>query len=413
MEILKKLLILVLLCLPIAELGRYIFPRIGQAPLLLNDIVVTLLVGWWIGYTLFFKKRKITSILFLPIFLWSMVMCLSLLSNSGTLALSELFTSSLYIFRWCLYACLFLIILDVDAQFKNFLLFLLMSVGQIIVLFGFVQYFWYPSLRNLYYLGWDEHLYRMFSVFFDPNFAGVFFVLVFLLTVGQINLNLVKNQRLAFVLCFFSVLDIIAIYLTYSRSALLTLIVSVAIFLVLYGKKKVLLGILILLIGAIFIAPKSLQTEGTNLFRVTSSEARLSSATTAVAIVKEHPFLGVGFNAYRYAQKEQLSAHDWMETHAGAGTDNSFLFVLATTGIVGLIFYIYLWVQIGRVIYQQRAKTADRQKWGMSVVTLASVGGVFISALFINSLFYIFIMEWLWILLGCTILSKKQLKDYI
>ena len=56
---------------------------------------------------------------------------------------------------------------------------LLLFSGLVIVGLGFVQYFFYLGLRNLYYLGWDEHLSFIFQLL-DPNFAGAFPALFFI-----------------------------------------------------------------------------------------------------------------------------------------------------------------------------------------------------------------------------------------
>jgi O-antigen ligase len=127
-----------------------------------------------------------------------------------------------------------------------------------------------------------------------------------------------------FILAVFSFLDIGAIYLTYSRSALLMLVVSLFVFLWFYGMKKYLAGVFVLLLIFLFFSPKSFQTEGTNIFRIASSEARIESAKTAIEIAQKQPLFGVGFNAYRYAQNRYgyLTDKKWGETHAGAGTDN-------------------------------------------------------------------------------------------
>jgi len=44
------------------------------------------------------------------------------------------------------------------------------------------------------------------------------------------------------------------------------------------------------------------------------------------------------------AQKEKgyLNSSNWQTNHAGAGADNSYLFVLATSGTIGLIAFGYL-----------------------------------------------------------------------
>jgi len=396
MAVLKFLTILTITLLPVGELGRYIIPSIGSAPLVLNDVLVGVTVGYWVVYKIK-QKELIGGVLCLPIFLFLAVCLLSLLVNSTVLSPPQLFVSSLYILRWGMYAGLYFVVKDLTTVFKQKIMLLLVSIGQVIVGIGYLQYFFYPSLRNLYYLGWDEHLYRMFSVFLDPNFAGVVFVLIFLLTVG-IGMRKYRDQNhgMFFILAVFSFLDIGAIYLTYSRSALLMLVVSLFVFLWFYGMKKYLAGVFVLLLIFLFFSPKSFQTEGTNIFRIASSEARIESAKTAIEIAQKQPLFGVGFNAYRYAQNRYgyLTDKKWGETHAGAGTDNSYLFVLATTGIIGIGVYLFL-------LYRMTVLTLKKREV-MHIVVLSSLTGVFISSLFINSLFYIFIMEWLWILLGTT-----------
>src|SRR3989344_4212784 len=91
----------------------------------------------------------------------------------------------------------------------------------------------------LYYLGWDEHLYRLFSTFLDPNFAGAFFVLYFLFALN-ILIDSLKKQTKFFSLFIglMSFLALIAIFLTYSRSALLMLITGSFIFLFLNARRS-------------------------------------------------------------------------------------------------------------------------------------------------------------------------------
>lgn len=396
MAVLTFLTILTIILLPVGELGRYVFPSTGSVPLVLNDVLAGITVGYWLLYKLQ-KKEAISGTLCIPILLFLAGCLLSLLVNSTVLSLPQLFISSLYILRWGVYAGLYFVIKDFPLSLKKKIMYVLVIIGQIIVGIGYLQFFIYPSLRNLYYLGWDEHLYRMFSVFLDPNFAGVFFVLVFLLTFG-IGIQKYKEKQYAivFILSVFSFLDVVAVYLTYSRSALLMLVISIFFFLWYLGEKRYIVTALVFLFLLLVFSPKSFQTEGTNIFRIASSEARIESGQRAIEIAIRHPIFGVGFNAYRYAQNRlgYLTDKKWGETHAGAGTDNSYLFVLATTGIVGIGMYLYL---LSRMV----AMTVKKRDV-IHVVAVSSLIGVFISSLFINSLFYIFIMEWLWILLGTT-----------
>lgn len=406
MGILKYVLLFTILLLPLGEVGRYIFPSFGNTPLLLNDIFVAATVSLWIGLVI---KRKQYTVhkLWIPICLFLAVCILSLLVNSFWLTLPQLMSSALYILRWGIYAGLFFVVQEVGKTHGKQILWTMLISGQVIIGIGYMQFFLYPSLGNLYYLGWDEHLYRMFSVFLDPNFAGIFFACVFFLTCVPIMEYLHKKQYyLAALLCVVAFVDIAAVYLTYSRTALLTLLVGMIMALLLLSQKKYIVLVLLCLFLGIFLFPKSFQTEGTNLLRIASAESRLSTALQAGEIIQKNPVMGVGFNAYRYAQYKYgyLSGPIWMTSHGGSSTDNSYLFVLATTGSIGGAIFGYLIYRIMSVCLPKEKKTK------LDILISATLVGVGISALFNNSLFYVFIMEWVWLAIGLVAVNRMEKK---
>jgi len=61
------------------------------------------------------------------------------------------------------------------------------------------------------------------------------------------------------------------------------------------------------------------------------------------------------------------------------------LFVWATTGVLGLLVYLRFWLK------------AVRSK---NLIVTASVTALFAHAVFLNSLFYPWVMAWLWTLLA-------------
>lgn len=391
----KIAFILFLILFPCGEIAR--FDLSNGIAVTLNDISLIALIFVFVLESILNKSlsKNLNKHLLKPILLFIGIGIFSLLINSKNLSQLEFLVSFLYLLRWLLYASIYFVVSSFNSSFKNKIPILLIVVGAFTVVGGYIQYFFYPALRNLYYLGWDEHLYRMFSSFLDPNFAGAFFVLLTLFNTYLLLSYFKKKDYIKTVLLFtIELLTLASIFLTYSRSAILMFLVGGLIFLFLCVKtlkKRILIACLYLslFIIAIFILPRSFQTEGTNLLRSVSSLARIGSSQNAIIIFKDNPILGVGFNAYRYAQKKYgfIKGEDWEKSHAGAGTDNSFLFILATTGVLGIASYIYLL----RSILKNRNK-----------VLIASLFALFINAFFINSLFFPFIMEWIWILAAVT-----------
>lgn len=391
MGVLKIIFSLLILSFPIAGIGRFQFSN-GVA-ISINDAFLIVLVISWIGYHLLNKNKIVKNSLTKPIFIFIGIALISLVVNIQHLSFMNFLVAFSYLLRWAMYMSLFFIVREFDKKFKNKIPYLLLFSGLSVTVMGYIQYFLYPDLKNLFYLGWDEHLYRMFSGFLDPNFAGAFFVLFFIFVLGLIYQYL-KNNLIskAAVLGLLNVFVLIAVYLTYSRSAFIMLIVSLSVFLFLIKKWKLIIFTLVGLLLIVFIVPKSFQTEGTNLFRTFSSQQRIESSQIALKIFQNNPVFGVGFNAYRYAQnKFGLSNQIWQTTHSGAGTDNSFLFVLATTGVMGLVSYLYLIFSIFALA------NINFKNNVFSLILFSSLAGLIINSLFINSLFYVFILEWIWI----------------
>ncbi len=403
MSILKFIFIIFLGTFCLGEVIRFdLGNNISIKPV---DIAAIILFLTWTPHV--FKKWKKdvrSNSLFIPIISIVIVMFVSLLFNIKNFSGNEIFVGLSYILRWILYMSLFFVVKSFPNKFKEKIVYLLLGIGAVITFFGFIQYFFYPNLRNLYYLGWDEHIHRMFSTFLDPNFAGAFFVLYLTFLTGMLLFFLKNNKtKQALFMGFISVFTLTSVYLTYSRSALIMLFVSAFIFLTLIKKIRWLIVIIGVSMLFILISSRNYYIENINLFRTASAEARIDSAKVVIEIIKNNPFFGVGFNTYRYAQIKYgfRSAVGSSISHADAGTDNSFLFILATTGIVGLIFYLNLLREILKRTYLNHKKFTDHniQKY-IGIIIISSVGGIIFDSFFVNSLFYSFVMIWMWILLG-------------
>lgn len=377
MDILNKLfIILLVIAFPLGEIARFEY---NELTITLIDAFVGLICLTWA-----LKQKQIPkTILIKPIFFFVGMLFLSLVLNVHRLSNFELFVSLLYLFRWIFYSLIYFVVFKITLQSKKKLESLMVICGLLVVIAGYLQYFFYPDLRNLYYLGWDEHLYRMFSTFLDPNFAGIFFVLYFLFLIDKFLHNRTFEIKNILIL----VLTLGAVVLTFSRSGYISLVIGMTLLFVLKRNKKMLfvfVGLFIVFVS--LIIKTSLTSEGTNLLRTASNEARIDSIRNAFTIFKDNPIFGIGFNSYRYAQRDYGFVDERKKMiHSAAGTDNSFIFILVTSGIVGLLLYIFLWLKI---ISMNKP------------IIIASAIALLVNSLFINSLFYPSLMLWMWILIG-------------
>jgi O-antigen ligase len=164
---------------------------------------------------------------------------------------------------------------------------------------------------------------------------------------------------------------------------------------------KIVIGLILLMISVFVILSPRFYLENTNLLRTVSTKERLGTSEKALQIFIKNP-MGVGFDTYRYARQKygETDASRFGPSHSGAGVDNSIIFVAVTTGILGLISYLYL-------LYSTfKLGLSKKNKYGLILVI--SLAGLIVNSLFINSLFYSFVMVWMWSLAGLTENSSRE-----
>jgi len=245
-----------------------------------------------------------------------------------------------------------------------------------------------PDTRFLINFGWDEHYYRAIGAFIDPVFTGL---LLSLTLIVWLNVNQIFNGRKIYYWLLGAIL-LLATTLTFSRISYLALFAGAGLSCSIKKQKKAFLLLALVFIIMVALLPKP-GGEGVNLWRVSSFIARLDSIQKTLQIIKDNFWFGVGFNTFRFAQKNYgfISLADWQNTNAGAGTDNGFLFVLATTGIFGLIFFCFFWLKLFLSAFKKFNTISGRILLGCLILVL-------VSSLVVNCLFYPWILIWLYLL---------------
>lgn len=367
--------------------------QLTEVNLYIVDILAFLILISWGVWRFGLKQRKYQlPPLALPIFSFTAICLLSLGVASPLLLNREVMVAGFYLVRWLAYAGLYFVIVDIKDRFFKIrnLLNYLMIIGITVSLFGFVQYLLWPNLKALEVLEWDPHYYRLVSTFLDPGFTGLILVLTLIIL---INL-LFENKKNRWLILAMGIVYL-ALILTHSRSSYLAFLVGIGLIAWLRKNIRMFFVALLILVLSLAILPQP-KGEGGRLARTYTIQYRFKNWQNALTIIKDHPLLGVGFNAYRYAQRDYgfLKEEKWQVSHAGAGTDSSLLFVLATTGIFGLASYLWYLVGAGALAFYQRKKI-------IGIVCLASLGAAVAHSFFLNSLFYPWVMGWLIILLAC------------
>lgn len=255
------------------------------------------------------KKHK-------SIFLFLFILLLSLLINLQSFSLFQNVVGFLYFFRLVLYLLYFFYLSHHPFPIKKGLF----LIAVITVFSTLIQYFFYPDLRNLFYQGWDPHLYRTFGVFFDTSISAAIFG-IFFLTINQPVIKMIY---------------LILTALSFSRSTYLGLSLSL---IFLFTNKKQFNKIFLFFVffaGLVFFIPKP-SGEGVNLKRLYSITSRIEDYQAGFNFWKNKPLIGYGYNRIRYIKNNN-------SVHSGAAFSSSFLTVLVSSGILGLLSFIYvLW----------------------------------------------------------------------
>lgn len=229
-----------------------------------------------------------------------------------------------------------------------------------------LQYLFLPDLRIFKNLGFDDHYYRLTGPLLDPNFAGAIFASL------AIYFLIKKESLLAFI-------SIAFLAPTFSRASYLSLFISLLVLVFKSSKRNHLILVPILMV-AIYFSPKPFG-EGVNLFRTYSIESRIQSSKNGLSIFNNSPLLGSGFGKLTN------------QTHQEIRVDNSYIYLLASAGILGFSTLVLVLLNIFHLT---------------KVSTSISLFPILIHSLFNNSFFYIWTMAMFWIIVGICLTESKS-----
>jgi len=199
----------------------------------------------------------------------------------------------------------------------------------LIAVAGLFQYFVIPDVRELRFTGWDDHYFRVVSTLLDPSFTGIIVLIGFF-----VSLQYLVKKRPAHMI-WIAVLHFAALLLTYSRASFVALGVALIFLALQYNRlRKGVFLIFCLGVIGIFFLPRP-ASEGARLERLTSVQARV--VNTIRGIQKLSPTTLLIGNGWYLTNADRQSNNTISFISHSSSPDNSFLHVLQSTGIGGLI----------------------------------------------------------------------------
>ncbi|OGG26788.1 hypothetical protein A2960_01295 [Candidatus Gottesmanbacteria bacterium RIFCSPLOWO2_01_FULL_39_12b] len=385
-KILRILLFLSFTTLVIGPLGMIPIDIPGVNIYLADIVLLLMIVVWIMNIFPLINLLKKEGILFSVLPFMSIAL-FSLIFSPIILTLQEKAIAFLYFIRFVCYFFYYITVvylLKLKILKKSEIIHGLTISGLLLATFGWLQYFFYPDLRNLFYLGWDPHYKRIFGSYLDANYLGI------ILTLTLTLLFIKYKSKAGIWLARFGIF--LTLMFTYSRSSYLALTVAGIIYLFAKGKVNLLKYLILVIFVSALILPRP-SGESVKLERVFSLEQRLINWEQGFRILSQYPLVGIGFNTVRFAKFQYgYLESDYMTNHAGAGFDNSFLFVGVTTGLIGLAGFIYF---LGK-IYQRGG-----------LLTKITLGSIIVHSLFLNTLFWPWVLQWLMLITAIDVKDDK------
>ncbi|HVH68725.1 MAG TPA: O-antigen ligase family protein [Gemmatimonadales bacterium] len=193
----------------------------------------------------------------------------------------------------------------------------------------------------------------------------------------------------------------VLILLTQSRGAFLALgtMAMPSTLALIRRRPRAVLAVVAFLGTALYFAPKSFWARMQGLSKATSvatigqmdpegsARQRFTVLQTAKRIIEDHPVLGVGLGAYEVAQYHYNPSLGYLDTH------NTYLNVLAETGLPGLVLFLAIVINVLRTVSEARRRIghvlpaqAEMLRWlqyALSGYLIAAVFGSFAKLAFL------------------------------
>lgn len=386
-------------------------PALGtEGAMLPNDLIIPALAAGWLLRGLWQQRLGFpSSPLSAPLGAMTIVFLLTFIAGSAQvpfLTNRELLAGSFYILRWLEYAILFFIVADIvrtEAAARRVVRWLFAAAAMLAFL-GFIQLRIFPDFRFMVPQGWDPHIGRLLSTWFDPNFLGGFFAFVIALVSGVAVYSQGKERAALWLL---NAILFAALVLTFSRSAYAAFFAGIMA-LTLMKSRRMFLALLLLLAFVVTSVPRVQERIQGALNLDETARLRIVSWQNALTVYRDYPLTGIGYNTYRYVQVTYGFQKDAAE-HSAGGSDSSLLTILVTTGPVGLAAYLWmLWASLS-MAWSSFRRGATNLVRGLGFGAVGALLSVIVHSFFLNSLLFPHMMEAIAVTLGILVgLTSKE-----
>ncbi|WP_303298056.1 O-antigen ligase family protein [Mitsuokella multacida] len=226
------------------------------------------------------------------------------------------------------------------------------AAAVIVLLYGYYQFLFGIDISSMKWVDGDafpELRKRVFSTWENPNILAGYLDIIICLAFGLFMKCRDRERRI--LLGAFMIAAAACLAMTYARGACLVIAVILAGYGVLRDRRVLVACILV--VAILFVLDPMLYERITSVFTKvdTSTEMRLAFWESTVAMIQDHPFLGIGWGAYWMVYPEYdfyLQGANVLIVHA----HNIYLNYMAEIGIPGAV--AFFWFFFGTIIMALR-----------------------------------------------------------
>lgn len=226
------------------------------------------------------------------------------------------------------------------------------AAAVIVLLYGYYQFLFGIDISSMKWVDGDafpELRKRVFSTWENPNILAGYLDIIICLAFGLFMKCRDRERRI--LLGAFMIAAAACLAMTYARGACLVIAVILAGYGVLRDRRVLVACILV--VAILFVLDPMLYERITSVFTKvdTSTEMRLAFWESTVAMIQDHPFLGIGWGAYWMVYPEYdfyLQGANVLIVHA----HNIYLNYMAEIGIPGAV--AFFWFFFGTMIMALR-----------------------------------------------------------
>ncbi|HOW59408.1 MAG TPA: O-antigen ligase family protein [Candidatus Omnitrophota bacterium] len=255
---------------------------------------------------------------------------------------------------------------------------------------------------------------RIEVVFGDPNVLGAFLAYTLFLMLGFFLINF-RDRKYWLLLVPFLVM-VRALMCTFSRGAYLAL--AVALHGIVFLRSRLLFVLLLGVSIFLYLNPAFLPDGVRHRLGQTyerryqagevrevldpSLQGRVEIYKGGMQMIKEHPFMGVGYDLF-----PAKLVHYWSKA-ASTDAHNTYLLIGAEMGLPALAVFLWLLIKIFWDTLALYLKTHDRWAKGLALGFLGSIPAFVLSNFYETKIFYHNVSSYFWVLAALVAVMKRE-----